>query len=62
MYTILKVDNRKKREKISLSNPILFVNILENSSFIDWEYEIEELMNEEHENALRCVGEDELPY
>jgi len=32
------------------------------SSFIDWEMEIEELMNEDHENVLKCVGVDELPY
>jgi hypothetical protein len=34
----------------------------EDSSFIDWENEYEDLMNEEHENVLKCIGENELPY
>jgi len=34
----------------------------EDSSFIDWENEYEDLMNEEHENVLRCIGENELPF
>lgn len=34
----------------------------EDSSFIDWEEEIEDLMNDEHENVLKCVGENELPF
>ena len=34
----------------------------EDSSFIDWEKEYEDLMNDEHENVLKCVGENELPY
>ena len=33
-----------------------------NSSFIDWEKEYEDQLNEEHENVLKCVGSDELPY
>jgi len=32
------------------------------SSFIDWEKEFEDLINEDHENVLKCVGTDELPY
>ena len=33
-----------------------------NSSFIDWEKEYEDQLNEDHENVLKCVGENELPY
>ena len=33
-----------------------------NGYFIDWEEEIEDLMNDEHENVLKCVGENELPF
>lgn len=32
------------------------------SFFIDWEKEYEDQLNEEHENVLRCVGIDELPF
>ncbi len=31
------------------------------SSFIDWEKEYEDQLNEDHENVLKCVSENELP-
>ena len=34
----------------------------DNSSFIDWEKEMNEQFEDEHENVLKCVGENELPY
>ena len=30
--------------------------------FVDWEEEIEDQLNEDHENVLKCVGADELPF
>ena len=33
-----------------------------NSSFIDWEKEYEDQLEEDHENVLKCIGENELPY
>ena len=32
------------------------------SFFIDWEKEMNEQFEDEHENVLKCVGENELPY
>ena len=34
----------------------------ENSLYVDWEKEYEDQLNEDHENVLKCVGENELPY
>ena len=30
--------------------------------FVDWEEEIEDLINDEYENVLKCVGTEELPF
>ena len=30
--------------------------------FLDWEIDIEELMNGDYESSLKCVGENELPF
>jgi len=35
---------------------------IENSSFVDWETQYEDQLEEDHENVLKCVGENELPY
>ncbi|WP_035301669.1 hypothetical protein [Clostridium sp. DL-VIII] len=35
---------------------------IEGSSFIDWEKEMNEQFEDEHENVLKCVGENELLY
>ena len=32
------------------------------SSFVDWEKEMNEIWEDEHENVLKCVGENELPF
>ncbi|AWK52778.1 hypothetical protein DIC82_18040 [Clostridium beijerinckii] len=32
------------------------------SSFVDWEEEMNEQFQDEHENVLKCVGENELPF
>lgn len=31
-------------------------------SFIDWQKEFDEMLIEEHENMLKCIGENELPF
>jgi hypothetical protein len=33
-----------------------------NSFFVDWEKQLEEQYIADHENVLKCVGENELPY
>lgn len=35
---------------------------IDGSSFIDWEKEMNEQFEDEHENVLKCIGENELPY
>jgi len=35
---------------------------IEKSSFVDWEKQYEDQLEEDHENVLKCVGENELPY